>query len=472
LVEEMEAIADVDRALEIEEIRDSVLGRPHSRSQSLHHVKLVLDSEEESEVPTEEGGTRTKSDEIASERDPNAKPDILGAIFNLMNYALGAGILALPYAFRQAGVVLGTSLVLIVAVATIFGMFLLLESSRVTKAYGYEQLARISYGDKFAQFVKICIIVDSFGALSAYMIVVAETTTDVMKGYLGPHTIWGNKFLVLFLVATFIMLPLCCLKNINYLGFTSALSLVPLVYLLVLQLYYLIKAGGVQPGVALFNSRFFFSLPIIVFSFSSQQALFPLYTELQERNGTESHIRKVVVWSLVLTAICYLFSGFVGVFTYPTSAKGNVLNNFPEGVLVDVLLITTAVSIVLSFPVILWPARVSTDRLFFLDKPESYLRFILEAVGILALAFLIAVAVPSFSTVLGLFGSLTNTTIGYVLPPLYFLKLDPRMLKTSRVKQAAVALLVIGSLAGLISAGIITEDYISSLINRKPAEGQ
>jgi hypothetical protein len=40
------------------------------------------------------------------------------------------------------------------------------------------------------------------------------------------------------------------------------------------------------------------------------------------------------------------------------------------------------------------------------------------------------------------------------------------------MKQAAIALLVIGSTAGLISAGIITEDYISSLIKNTNAEGQ
>lgn len=139
--------------------------------------------------------------------------------------------------------------------------------------------------------------------------------------------------------------------------------------------------------------------------------------------------------------------------------------------MVDILLFTTAVSTILSFPVILWPARVSTDRLLFLDRPPSYLRFILEAAAILALSFLIAIAIPSFSTVLGLFGSLTNTCIGYVLPPLYYLKLHPTPLKDSYMKKLAIALLIGGSLLGLIAAGIITQDYISSLLKGSNPEG-
>lgn len=475
VVEQQEVIEEVERALELEEVRDAVLGRPHSRSVSMRNVHLKFAGTEETKTRSKEGDEAVELDEIGAEppspTPEDAKPDIFGAIFNLMNYALGAGILALPYAFKQAGIVLGAGMVAIVGSATIFSMMLLLGASKATKSYGYEQLARIAYGDRFAQVVKVTIIIDSFGALSAYMILIAETTTSIMKSYLGPSTIWGNKFLVLTLVTIFIMLPLCSLKNINYLGFTSALSLVPLVYFLVLQVVYLVKAGGIQSGFKLFNSQIFYALPIIIFSFSSQQALFPLYTELQERNGTERDIKGVVGWSICLTALCYLFSGTVGAFTYPLTAKGNVLNNFPPGVAVDILLITTAVSIILSFPVILWPARVSTDRLFFLDRPYSYSRFVWEAAGILALAFLIAIAVPSFSTVLGLFGSLTNTTIGYVLPPLYYLKLHPTPLKDSLMKKAAIALLVIGSAMGLVAAGIITEDYIRSLIKGSAPEG-
>jgi sodium-coupled neutral amino acid transporter 11 len=474
IVEEMEAIAEVDRALELDELRDQVQGRPHSRSRSINHVHFKLNSSQDSKDEVQEDGEQIELDDMAGEPPSDqsqAKPDILGAIFNLMNYALGAGILALPYAFKQAGLIMGFALVALVAAATIFGMFLLLSASRVAQAYGYEQLARTSFGDGFAQVVKVTIIVDSFGALSAYMILIADTTSKIAKSYISHDTIWANKLLILSLVTIFIMLPLCSLKNINYLGFTSALSLVPLVYFLILQIVYLVKEGGIQPGVKMFSSQIFFALPIVIFSFSSQQALFPLYTELQERNGTEQHIKTVVVWSLGLTALCYLFSGTIGIFTYPTNANGNVLNNLPSGIPVDILLVTTAVSIVLSFPVILWPARISADRLFFLDRPYSYLRFVLEAVVILAISFLIAVAVPSFSTVLGLFGSLTNTAIGYVLPPLYFLKLDPRSWKQSYTKKAAIALMIIGTSCGLIAAGIITSDYISSKLDGKPVEG-
>jgi amino acid permease len=471
LVEEMEAIAEVDRALELDELRDQVQGKPHSRTQSINHVRFQLSISQEEKAITQDTEQDVELDPIGSEAKSDAKPDIFGAIFNLMNYALGAGILALPYAFRQAGLIMGALLVIAVGSATIFGMFLLLSASRTAKAYGYEQLARVSYGDNFAQFVKITIIIDSFGALSAYMILIAETTTGISKIYIGADSIWTNKILVLTLVTIFIMLPLCSLKNINYLGFTSALSLVPLVYFLILQIVYLVKAGGLQAGIKLFNSQIFYALPIVIFSFSSQQALFPLYTELQERNGTEGDIKLVVTWSLMLTAACYLFSGTIGIFTYPTTAFGNVLNNFPSGIPVDILLITTAVSIVLSFPVILWPARVSADRLFFLDRPYSYLRFVLEAAAILAISFVIAVAVPSFSTVLGLFGSLTNTCIGYVLPPLYFLKIDQRSWKQSHIKKAAIALLVIGTICGLVAAGIITSDYISSRLKGTKPEG-
>lgn len=318
LVEQADAIDEVERALELEEVRDSVLGLPHSRSASISHVHFQLTGSQEERVREKEELEEVKPEE----KDPNQKPDIFGAIFNLMNYALGAGILALPYAFRQAGLLVGAAMVIVVGAATVFSMMLLLGASKASQTLGYEQLARVTYGDKFAQFVKVTIIVDSFGALSAYMILIADTTTELAKSYLGTTTIWSNKILVLSLVTIFIMFPLCCLKNINYLGFTSALSLIPQIYFLVLLVVYMVQAGGIQTGLKLFNSGVFYALPIVIFSFSSQQALFPLYTELQERNGTEKDIKNVAMVSIGLTALCYLFSGTMGVFTYPTNAKG------------------------------------------------------------------------------------------------------------------------------------------------------
>ncbi len=73
-----------------------------------------------------------------------------------------------------------------------------------------------------------------------------------------------------------LILPLSLLRKIEALGFTSLLSLLPLGFLLILQIIFL-GTLGVGEGVAMFKSSFFLALPIFVFAFSSQQAFFPIY---------------------------------------------------------------------------------------------------------------------------------------------------------------------------------------------------
>jgi amino acid permease len=90
------------------------------------------------------------------------------------------------------------------------------------------------------------------------------------------------------------------LRKIEALGFTSLLSLLPLGFLLILQIVFL-GTLGVGGEVPLFKSSFFLALPIFVFAFSSQQAFFPIY------NGKATHYYTPIVFIitiLLLTRDC------------------------------------------------------------------------------------------------------------------------------------------------------------------------
>lgn len=160
------------------------------------------------------------------------------------------------------------------------------------------------------------------------------------------------------------------------------------------------------------------------------------------------------------------------------SSTGNILNSYPHSLAVYILIFATAISIILSYPVILYPCRYSVDRLLFPSKEFSYPRFVIETIvlillsigkyiytiGSVFLTFLagIATLIPSFATILGLFGSLTNTAVGYILPSLFFLTADTRPIKESKRKWGALALMIIGGGCGLISAVLIIKDYVES----------
>jgi hypothetical protein len=96
-----------------------------------------------------------------------------------------------------------------------------------------------------------------------------------------------------------------------------------------------------------------------------------------------------------------------------------------------------------------------TAHLFFelksvIEQELTYIRFVLQNVGIVAVAYGIAVALPVFSTLLGIFGAVTSTIIAYILPTFFYMRTSQRSFLNDRFSWVALALLILGGSAGLV----------------------
>lgn len=120
--------------------------------------------------------------------------NIVYGISNLANYIVGAGILGLPFVFSKTGWAAGCFLILLAAFATSLSFDFLLQASTASGCYSYDALALRTGGTRLQkvmkfyllqnifpinlmpakQFVKVVIIIDSFGPLSGYMIVIGN----------------------------------------------------------------------------------------------------------------------------------------------------------------------------------------------------------------------------------------------------------------------------------------------------------
>jgi amino acid permease len=70
------------------------------------------------------------------------------------------------------------------------------------------------------------------------------------------------------------------------------------------------------------------------------------------------------------------------------------------------------------------PCRASLSHLITL--PETVLKHVLLTTFLLLLTFLIALNVHQLELVLGIIGSTGSTTISFILPALFYLKLSPK----------------------------------------------
>jgi len=210
---------------------------------------------------------------------------------------------------------------------------------------------------------------------------------------------------------------------------------------------------------------FFLGLPIINFAFASQFSFFTIYSELRTRGGSAEDMSKVGRYTAIFSVVIYAACGILGILAYPTNTEGNIMLNFKPDITVDILLISMAVAILFGYPVVLFVMREMVDGLLFGKFEFSYIRFMVEAVVIIGITFTVAILLPSFTTIIGLFGSITKVAICQIFPALFYLCIGKRHWKVDKRKWAALFLIVVGGIAGIVSATVTIITYVKTPSN-------
>ena len=105
-----------------------------------------------------------------------------------------------------------------------------------------------------------------------------------------------------------------------------------------------------------------------------------------------------------------------------------------------------------SYPLQILPCRASLSHLF--SSPDTPLKHVLLTTALLLLTFLIAMNVSQLEIVMGIIGSTGSTTISFILPAVFYLKLFPEdEWKGSRA--LARALLVLGILVMFVCLAVV-----------------
>lgn len=151
------------------------------------------------------------------------------SIFNLSNSILGSGTLAMPYACHQCGVVLFLVLLVLVGVVANFSLNLLVISLEENAGPGhmsYGVLAEKVIGRRYQQAASWAVILQQLGACVAYIVIIA----DVLQPIFGlsassSDSVLCDRSLYQLSIAVCIIFPLCMLRSMEKLQYTSLLAL-------------------------------------------------------------------------------------------------------------------------------------------------------------------------------------------------------------------------------------------------------
>jgi len=264
--------------------------------------------------------------------DKEAKSSLLGTTGNLVNAIVGAGIVGIAYAVREAGLVAGTFMVVLCAVLTEKSLRLLIETAKHVDVPSYEMLMEAAFGSVGFYAVSVCMFIMSYGAMVSYLIVVKDTL-PVILGFDPDDELMKRS--VLTVSSMVIMFPLSCQRDVANLAKTSTLSVIFDIIMVFIVVIFapastsISNAGSLQNIISestIYPRTFFVGLGVLSFAFVCQHSAFIIAGSL--KNPTKQRWGTVTKCAMIICGILATSIGVIGYIAFGNDTTGNILNNF------------------------------------------------------------------------------------------------------------------------------------------------
>mmetsp|Transcript_8801 Transcript_8801/g.17446 ORF Transcript_8801/g.17446 Transcript_8801/m.17446 type:complete len:703 (+) Transcript_8801:247-2355(+) len=270
--------------------------------------------------------------DIPLEDEKEKKSSLLGAYANLCNVTIGAGIVGLPYAIKESGLVAGVIMIIACAIMTDYSLRLLINIGKLTNVNSYETLMEATFGRPGFIFLSLNMFAMSYGAMIAYLIIIKDVLPILF--HVTPHDD-ESKRVIMFVSSLFVILPLSMQRDMADLEKTSRLNVFLNMCLVALIVGYAPVTESVQSqgGVlkilsqeSLFDFRtFFVGFGVCSFAFVCQDSSFIIAGSIS--NPTKTRWKKVTRATMTTCCVMELILGICGYLAYQKTTMGNVLNN-------------------------------------------------------------------------------------------------------------------------------------------------
>ncbi|XP_036887455.1 probable sodium-coupled neutral amino acid transporter 6 isoform X1 [Sturnira hondurensis] len=407
------------------------------------------------------------------------------SVLNLVNAIMGSGILGLAYVMAHTGVLGFSFMLLIVALLASFSVHLLLSMCIQTAVTSYEDLGLFAFGLPGKVVVAGTIIIQDVGAMSSYLFIIKTelpaAISEFLSGdYSGSWYLDGKTLLIIICVV--IVFPLALLPKIGFLGYTSSLSFFFMVFFALaivikkwsipcpltlncMEQYFQISnaTDDCKPKLFHFSKESVYALPATAFSFLCHTSILPIYCELQ--SPSKKRMQNVTNTAIALTFLIYFISALFGYLTFYDKVASNVLQDYgkylPHDAVVRTVRLCFLCAVLLTVPLIHFPARKAFMMVFFSNLPFSWIHHFLTTLALNIVIVLCAIYVPDIRNVFGIVGSSTSACLTFVFPGLFYLKLS-REDFLSWKKLGAFVLLILGVLAGNFSLAVIIFNWTNN----------
>lgn len=370
------------------------------------------------------------------------QPSVYGAVFNVSTSIIGAGIMSIPATLKVLGVIPAFVLILLIAWLVDVSVEFMLRFTYAGGSTTYAGLMKESFGRIGSVAVQICVMITNLGCLIIYLIIIGDVLSGAQSGeesvhlgvlqeWFGIHW-WNTRNIAILFIVIFVMLPLVLFRRVEFLSMSSAVAVLLAVVFVGICSAMAISATvkgetksirllpQLDDQTAFFN--LFTAIPVIVTAFTFHFNVHAIGVELGKPAAMDSAVRI----SLVLCALIYFSIGLFGYILFGDSIEADILVNFDQAtgsmigsVLNDVVRLSYAFHLMLVFPLLNFSLRSNIDEFLFPDKPllaKDNTRFLFLTFILLAVAYVIAIAIPNIWLFFQFMGSTAAVSIAFIFP--------------------------------------------------------
>jgi sodium-coupled neutral amino acid transporter 11 len=151
-------------------------GQSERRGSTSQQVPLLTDIEAPSV-------TFATSDFFPEDHLESARPrsGLRNAFMNMANSIIGAGIIGQPYAFRQAGLLMGVILLVTLTCTVDWTIRLIVVNSKLSGADSFQSTVEFCFGRTGLIAISIAQWAFAFGGMIAFCVIVGDTIPHVMS---------------------------------------------------------------------------------------------------------------------------------------------------------------------------------------------------------------------------------------------------------------------------------------------------
>ncbi|KAI9279533.1 transmembrane amino acid transporter protein-domain-containing protein [Sporodiniella umbellata] len=351
----------------------------------------------------------------------------------MANSIIGAGIIGLPFAFKEAGFWTGILLLFALTVVVDWTIRLLIHNGKLSGTTNYQDLMEFAFGKPGLIAISLFQFAFAFGGMAAYCVIIGDTIPHVVRSLFHQidqvpfFWILADRKLCITFFTLFISYPLSLYRDISKLAKTSALALIAIIIIIVTVA---IEGPQTSPAIrgspalrfSTINNEVVQAIAVISFAFVCHHNSFLIFGSLK----TPSINRFAVVthWSVGIALITCLALAVTGYWCFTDKTVGNILNNFPsDNTLINIARLSFGLNMFTTIPLEAFVCREVLETYYWPTAPFNKLRHFLITTVLILASILISLLTCNLGIVLELTGGFSATVLAFVLPPLCFLKL-------------------------------------------------